>query len=238
MSEEAKLAEEARIKAEKDAAENTAEKDESFKKKEDLEREYAEKLKEAVALEKTKLYETIEKEKEKASKLEAELALARAIKKEEADKEEEKRKEELDAKERIKELEAKQNEDSEKFRKILELQDKKYQLELDSRDLNLYKQQQINALKGKIIPELVSGSTKEEIDAAVKVAAERYELIVSSVKKSEEAEFLAGGKLPDTGKGKYKKEGESDNLEPTYQKLMEMDSKAFEEYSKEFLAKL
>lgn len=64
------------------------------------------------------------------------------------------------------------------FQKELDERERKYQVEL-------HKQKVLSANAGKLIPELVTGSTIEEIDAAVERAKARFEEIRQSVLNNE-----------------------------------------------------
>lgn len=58
-----------------------------------------------------------------------------------------------------------------------------YEQKLTAIELEYYKKEKIAEANGKIIPELVTGNTKEEIDNSIELAKKRYEEIVSSVAK-------------------------------------------------------
>src|SRR3712207_9509458 len=77
---------------------------------------------------------------------------------------------------KIKELEV----EVEKLKGELALKDN----ELNQTKLSSYRELKISQAGGNIIPELVTGSTLEEIDASYAKAVERYNSIVSSVAQS------------------------------------------------------
>ncbi len=54
---------------------------------------------------------------------------------------------------------------------------------LDEKDVNEYRLGKINEAKGKIVAEMVTGSTKEEIDASIEKAKEKYNSIVGEVRQ-------------------------------------------------------
>ena len=60
--------------------------------------------------------------------------------------------------------------------------------DVKAKELENYRLQKVSENAGKLIPDLVKGATKEEIDASIEVAKARYNEIVESVKK--------GAKLP------------------------------------------
>lgn len=65
-----------------------------------------------------------------------------------------------------------------------EFQKKQRELELDK-----YREKKIFAAKGKIIPEMVHGSTEAEIDTLFVLAKQRYQEIIASVVAGKEAEI-------------------------------------------------
>lgn len=65
-----------------------------------------------------------------------------------------------------------------------EFQKKQRELELDK-----YREKRIFAAKGKIIPEIVHGSTEAEIDSSVVIAKQRYQDIVTSLVDGREMEI-------------------------------------------------
>lgn len=50
----------------------------------------------------------------------------------------------------------------------------------DEYELKLYRMEKLHEVGNKVIPELVTGSTKEEIDASIKASVERYNSILNS----------------------------------------------------------
>lgn len=59
-----------------------------------------------------------------------------------------------------------------------------HESELTKIRLEQFKEKQIASAEGKLIPELVSGSTEEEIQASIELAKQRYEEITQSVIQS------------------------------------------------------
>jgi len=205
---------EALIKARE--AEIKAEKDEAAKK--------------IIETEKAKLYDTIEAEKKKSSDLEK---IIRDRKNEEDEKkkaEDQKMNDELEAKEQVRLLAKKLEDDSKRFQDIVELKDAEYKGELRKRDLEIYKEKLITSYNGAIIPEMVSGKTEEELNQAVEVAAERYKQIAERSKQEIMDEAVKNGKLP--------KPGDLDNsLKKTsgakdWKEVMEMPKEDYEAYKK------
>jgi hypothetical protein len=195
-----------------------------------VETEKDEAAKKIIETEKAKLYDTIEAEKKKSSELEK---IVREKQKEEDEKkkvEEDKIREELDAKEQVKLLAKKLDDDSKRFQDIVELKDAEYKGELRKRDLEIYKEKLIASYNGAIIPEMVSGKTEEELNQAVEVAAERYKQIAERSKQEILDEAVKNGKLP--------KPGDLDNsLKKTsgakdWKEVMEMPKEDYEAYKK------
>lgn len=65
-----------------------------------------------------------------------------------------------------------------------EFQKKQRELELDK-----YRDKKVSSAKGKIIPEMVRGSTEAEIDASFVVAKQRYQEIIASAVAGKDAEI-------------------------------------------------
>jgi hypothetical protein len=155
--------------------------------------------KQIIETEKAKLYDTIEAEKKKSSELEKIVREQKNADDEKKKAEEQKINDELDAKEQVKLLAKKLDDDSKRFEDIVELKDAEYKGELRKRDLEIYKEKLIASYNGAIIPEMVSGKTEEELDKAVEAAAERYKQIAERSKQEIMDEAVKNGKLPKPG---------------------------------------
>jgi len=204
--------------------------------------EHEKKLKDTVSIEKKKLYDTIEqtkKEKEAAEKKASDFEKAEAERNKAL---EDKKKAETDSKVLIEQLEQKLKTDAERVQAIIDLKDKEFKAELSRRDLEIYKKEKIFNANGKIIPELVSGNSTEEIDVAVEKAKARYIEIIEGQKQAIEDELMKTGKIPGAGpKDKDKASGASTLAGgdfKSWEELMKMDPKDFLDYQKGALAKL
>ena len=164
-----------------------------------VEAEKDEVAKKIIETEKAKLYDTIEAEKKKSSELEKLVREQKNAEDEKKKAEEQKINDELDAKEQVKLLAKKLDDDSKRFQDIVELKDAEYKGELRKRDLEIYKEKLIASYNGAIIPEMVSGKTEEELDQAVEAAAERYKQIAERSKQEIMDEAVKNGKLPKPG---------------------------------------
>lgn len=85
--------------------------------------------------------------------------------------------------EQVKELKKKINE--------LEKQLKEKETELNNMKIEGYKQKKIAEAGGELIPELVTGSTEEEIDASIELAKQKYKEIVERVIKNTQSNLTS-----------------------------------------------
>lgn len=178
-----------------------------------------------VKTEKEKLYASIEKHKGDATKSAEELTKNKAALKkiqddeaarekkvaEEADKEK-RSKMELDERMATLEDENRQNaeetskklqEQSENFVAEMAKKDKAFDDKLREKELETYRQSVIADAQGQIIPEVVKGNTKEEIDASAEKAKARYTEIRAGALEAEHKKSMTDGKLPgQSGDGK------------------------------------
>lgn len=188
---------------------------------EDVEKETSTRVKK----EKEKLYDSIEKHKDDASKSADELTKNKAALKkiqddeaarekkvaEEADKEK-RSKMELDERmatledenrRNVEETSKKLQDQSEKFVADMAKKDKAFDDKLREKELEAYRQSVIADAKGQIIPEVVKGSTKEEIDASGEKARARYTEIRAGALEDKHKKSMTDGKLPgQSGEGK------------------------------------
>lgn len=65
-----------------------------------------------------------------------------------------------------------------------------YETKINSIELEYYKKEKIAELQGKLIPELVTGTTKEEIDASIELARKRYEEIIQSAISTQQNSYV------------------------------------------------
>jgi hypothetical protein len=215
-----------------------------------------ERVKAAVEAEKQKLYDTVNHQKDEISKLtktiaEGEQQRAEEEKKrqEEEDRkkeeEEAKKREEMGVKERLAELETNQKVKDEKTQLAFDTMKKEHQSELRKRDLALYREKVIAKYNNEIIPELVTGSSEEEIDKSAKAAHERYKFIVDTTAQQKEKEMLEKGKLPGkTGDDKTTTEPQApagqgtqnDFTEKTSDEIMAMSAEEFQAYKEKAIS--
>jgi hypothetical protein len=116
-------------------------------------------------------------------------------------------------------------------KELLEGLSKEFKETLNKKDLEIYVKEKIASANGEIIPDLVKGNTKEEVDQAYDLAIERYKEIVDRSVKKKEQEKLETGKLPDATKSGLNKT----TNEKTAEDIARMSRKEFEEYSKNIL---
>jgi hypothetical protein len=234
--EEKKKLEEEKKKADEDAAKKVevVSKEEMAvvlkKQREEFDAEKKKAIEDAASREKAKLYDTIEKHKTDLETLSKKVKEDEEKKSKEAAELEAKRKDELDAKARIAELEKSQDEMRERFSTVLDLENKKFTAELEKRDLALFREKLISEAKGEIIPELVSGKSKEELEQTAELAKERYKTILENSKKQTIDELIKSGKIPGPD-GKDKKPQDTDRPAGSPD-LREIFAKAPEDFKK------
>ena len=87
-------------------------------------------------------------------------------------------------------------------KEMMEELSKGFQAKLDAKDLEVYKSNLIASAKGEIIPELITGSTREEIDLAFKNSLDRYKQIKTNAIKAQDHAKLQDTVDPvESGKG-------------------------------------
>lgn len=101
---------------------------------------------------------------------------------------------------------------------------------LKKKDLEIYKKSKIAEFSGEIIPELVQGSSVEEIDNAVEQAKAKYKEIETKALKKKEEQELGNSKVP----GVTSSVGNINELD--YKSLMTMNEADFESYSQKLLS--
>ena len=209
------------------------------KKEEELTAAIDEAKKDAASKEKAKLYDTIEKAKTQAAEYEKQLKEFQAVEEEKRKAEEQRIKDEMDAKERMKIIENELDSSKKRFSEMLDLKDKEFNAELKKRDLAILRERLISEAKGEIIPEMVQGSTEEELKAAADLARTRYKDIVEAQKKQIVESLIKDGKIPSPdGTGKIT---ESDKTAvsggiKSSQEIFGMSEAEFQEYSKSVLS--
>lgn len=217
--------------------------------------EIEKKIKEAVEIEKRKLYDSLgatkKEAKEALEKLEKYEKEKQDLENQKKEAEEKKRKEleaqerdKMDLKERLAQLEESlQNKDSQ-LQMTLEKQKETFQEELKKRDLELKREQILSQHKGEIVPDLVRGNSVEELEKSVEQAKNRYQEIYEQAKKSLEESSINNGKLP-TSSGQNKvpntegnpagSGGNTDGAK-SYEEIAAMSPEEFKKYKDKVLA--
>lgn len=161
--------------------------------------ELAKTVKEKVSDEKSKLYDSIKKERDEKERLEKERDdLKKGLEDLEGKLKEAKRDEDGSAESdrRIKELEAQVEKTKSNALELATSMRDEFKKELDRRDLDAVRERLIKDANGKIVPELVQGNTLEEITKSVEGAKARYAEMAAEQKKQIEAELMAKGMIP------------------------------------------
>ena len=224
-------------------------------KKEESSEEINKRIKEAVEIEKKKLYDTLGATKQEAKealekinqyeKEKADLAKqkeeAELKKKEELESQE---KEKLDLSERLKQLEDSLKVKDEQLKHTIDSQKKLFQEELSKRDLAVKREKLLGQHKGEIVPDLVIGNTEEELEKSLEKAKSRYKEIYEEAKKNVESASLNNGKLP-TSSGQNKVPntegapagtGDSSEAAKSIDELAAMSVDEFKKYKDKVLA--
>lgn len=207
---------------------------------------FEEEKKSAIQAEKTKLYETIEKTKKRNTELEAEIKKFSDAEAEKKKKEEEERKSNLDATQRIQELEGQINQlvevnktTGERFKELLTLQDEKYTKELTKRDVGLYREEAIRKCGGAVIPELVQGETTEEIDRTIEISKKRYLEIKGAASDEKKKDEYKNGEFPKPS-GESRKDSSSSPEDDghgnkSYADILKMSDEEYKKYRDQYM---
>lgn len=165
-------------------------------KEEEFNSKLEEAKKEAASKEKAKLYDTIEAAKKSAAENEKKIKEIEAKAEAERKAEEQKIKDEMDAKERLKLLEAQQEENTKRFNEMMELKTSQFESELKKRDLAVMREKLISEARGEIIPEIVQGNSEEELVQAAEKARARFREIAEAQRKQFADTLIKEGKIP------------------------------------------
>ena len=104
---------------------------------------------------------------------------------------------------KVEETDAKLLKQREEFTAEMAQKDKAFDDKLKEKELEAYRQSVIADAKGQIIPEVVKGNTREEIDATVEKAKTRYTEIRNGALEADHKKSMTDGKLPgQSGDGK------------------------------------
>ena len=117
----------------------------------------------------------------------------------------------------------------ERAKKLVEGMSQQFNEVLTKKDLEIYKKSKIAEFSGEIIPELVQGSSVEEIDNAVEQAKAKYREIEERALKKKEEKELGESKVP----GVTSSVGSINELD--YKSMMTMSASEFEAYSQKYL---
>lgn len=194
--EKARLEAEAKAKAEADAAAGEGDDDVNLDKvgikvdkltysPEEVQTLIAEATRKGAKISKDQLHKEIEKQKSEAQRLDGELKKLQEAQKAQQSQQDQQKSAEAEA-----QLKAQLEEVSKKLElmetSVVDQAAKAQELEarLQAEKLMTYAQQRIAEAQGRIIPELVRGNSKDEIDKAVQLAKARFEEIELSLKNS------------------------------------------------------
>lgn len=142
----------------------------------DVEEEIARRVK----TEKEKLYNDLSKEKERAAKIEKELAEFKKKADEEKARLEKERLEKLTVEQRLQEELAQATNKINQFADGFEMFKRETAEEIRKRDLALFKEKLV-AGRNDYLPELVTGNSEEELKASFEASQRRYKEIISQV---------------------------------------------------------
>lgn len=117
----------------------------------------------------------------------------------------------------------------ERAKKLVDGMSQQFNEVLTKKDLEIYKKSKIAEFSGEIIPELVQGSSVEEIDNAVEQAKAKYREIEERALKKKEEKELGESKVP----GVTSSVGSINELD--YKSMMTMSASEFEAYSQKYL---
>ena len=148
--------------------------------------------------EKDKLYSTLNKKDELNKALKEKLAGYEIVDAEKVKQAEEEERAKLDANDRIKLLEDQNLKIAEESKGLLLEVRESFNNELLKRDLEVYRQKVLAANTGEIIPDMVLGKTKEDIDNAVIVSKTRFQELFKAQQQKEDNDKLGNGYLPQT----------------------------------------
>lgn len=194
--------------------------------------------KESSQKEKTKLYDTIATLKKENSDIQEKLKIYDSKKLEEDKKLDEERKAKMNPNEVIDEQIKKANLEVEQlkfaFQKLQEETDNK----LKQKDVELFKEKLIATANGEIIPELVVGTTMEEVSASFEVGKKRFLEIKGQVSKeietvtTQQSKTTVSQETPQT-----KKPITKDLKELSAEEVKNLSQAEFNKYKEEVLSK-
>jgi len=166
------------------------------KQKEEFKKLLDDEKKKIANTEKSKLYDTLEQHKKSELELKGKLSAYEKDEQSKKQAEEEKRKEDMDLKERLAEHEIEVEKIKNRSAEMIKAVEDGYKKELNARDLDIHKQSLIASANGRIIPEMVSGSTKEEIEDSVEKAKKKYESILEAREEEVKTKQTKDGVVP------------------------------------------
>jgi len=196
--------------------------------------------KESSQKEKQKLYETIDKLKSDLKESNSYLSKFKQAEDERKKKEDELRRAEMSDDERRDEAIRKANRDLEQLNTAFEMLKRETEEKLRKKDLEIYRERLITKANGKIIPELVSGDSVEELDESFKKAVDRFNYIRGQV--AEEIQNKSKNESPKTNisqetPNQTKQSLPKQEKELTAEEIRKMTPEAYAKYKEDLLNK-
>lgn len=196
--------------------------------------------KETATTEKNKLYKNSEKQKTEIKDLNTKLFEYESKENEATAKVEKERLDKLSDDDRRDEQYKTQEEKIAKLTGAFDLLQKETDNKLEKKDLELHREKLLTTADGKVIPEMVAGKTKEEIELSFEKAKDRYESIVQieiarHTKEKPETQPAVSTETPlQTKTPSSASQGDAMNLED----IMKMPKDEFDNYSEKRLKEL
>lgn len=196
--------------------------------------------KESSQKEKQKLYDTIDKLKSDLKEANASLSQFKKIEDDRKKKEEEIRRAEMSDDERRDEAIQKANRELEQLNTAFDVLKRETEEKLRQKDLEIYRERLITKANGKVIPELVTGNTVEELDESFKKAVDRFNFIrgqvaeeIQNKSKNESVKTNISQETPNQIKQSLPK----NEKELTADEIRKMPPEAYAKYKEDLLTK-
>lgn len=196
--------------------------------------------KEAAAAEKKKLYDSLKKKDDELSSLRSKAEELEKLEAARAQKAEEERKAKLSDEEKKAEAIANANLKVEQLTTAFSKLKEETQASLKAKELELLRKDLIAEAGGKIIPDLVKGSTEDELRESVEKAKARYQQIVDEVAKDIKPTTTPDDEIPTrTTEVPHQKKTTipRDTSEPNADEVLQMTPEKFREYKENTLKK-
>lgn len=194
---------------------------------EELRKASEENLKKAVQSEKTKLYDSLEKEKKEKKALENKLE---ELLKNQPVKTEDKKEDTGAIEAKLSALEKQREEDRKRFEEILSKTSVGFQEELKKRDLEALKFKLIAEANNEVIPEIITGNSVEELKESFEKAKLRYKEVEEKSKKTLLENLIKEGKIPEQDVTKKTNSGQTTKVNASLQDIFTMSAEEFEKY--------